>query len=102
MSVFPMFEILPGNIFFGDCILGMRNIKIFSILHSDYILKIADSCGYHLANQNIFEPKKWRYLQLIKDFSSPKIVVISLKNRIYQRLWHFFDYLNISLSTLLS
>jgi hypothetical protein len=30
--------------------------------------KIVNNCRYHLANQNIFEPKKLRLLQHIKDW----------------------------------
>ena len=36
--------------------------------------KTVNYCIYHLVNQNIFEPKKLRLLQLIGTFEIPEIL----------------------------
>ena len=39
---------------------------IYEVVDCGYEVTIANNCRYHLGNQNIFEPKKLRYLQQIQ------------------------------------
>ena len=51
--------------------------KDYQSIYGGYEEKAANNCIYLLANQNIFKPKKLRYLQHTTDFRSLKIFVIS-------------------------